>query len=192
MLLSQALKEWSVAVDALMQGQTILLLRKGGIREVGKQFQVPHRHVWLYPTYEHQKNHLLKSDWAERVTPVAPGWHPNQVTLQAWAEVVHVWTVDTLDAVNALLPFHIWNDQFVAERFRWQPTQPLHLLLLRTYRLMAPISMDWQSSYGGCRSWLTLENALETMPSTPVLDDSMFTQAVQQIQRQLPDISLGL
>ncbi|MEO0867752.1 MAG: DUF1802 family protein [Cyanobacteria bacterium J06642_11] len=190
MLLNESLKEWSVAVDALVQGQTILLLRKGGIREAGKQFEVPHQRVWLYPTYEHQKPQLLKPNWSDQVVPVEPGWHPNQVTLQAWADIDQVWTVDTLASVNALLPFHIWNEQFVVERFRWKPTQPLYLLLLRVYCLATPITIKWHSTYGGCRSWLTLENALETMPSTPVLDDKGFSQVVNSIQYQLQKTAL--
>ncbi|TVQ05475.1 MAG: DUF1802 family protein, partial [Leptolyngbya sp. DLM2.Bin27] len=32
-MVSWVLKEWQVAVTALRQGETILLLRKGGIRE---------------------------------------------------------------------------------------------------------------------------------------------------------------
>lgn len=189
MLLNQALKEWSVAVDALVQGQMILLLRKGGIREVGKQFQVPYRQVWLYPTYEHQKPHLLKPNWSKQVVSVDPGWHLTQVPLLAWAEISHVWTVDTLDAVNTLLQFHIWNEQFVAERFRWKPKLPLHLLLLRVHCLTSSIYINWQPAYGGCRSWLTLETALETTPSVPVLNEQTFAQRVQHIQDQLQDMA---
>ena len=36
------LKEWAITVDALAQGQQILLLRKGGIHESGKDFRVVH------------------------------------------------------------------------------------------------------------------------------------------------------
>lgn len=187
MLLNQALKEWSVAVDALVQGQIILLLRKGGIREAGKRFQVqlPHGRVWLYPTYEHQKPHLLKPKWSLQVSPVEPGWHPDQVTLQGWADIAQVWTVDTLEVVNALIPFHIWNEQFVAERFRWKPSQPLHLLALRVHRLTTPVVIDWRPAYGGCRSWCTLENDMDTMPSAPVLDDGAFALRVEQIEAHL-------
>lgn len=184
-MLNQALKEWSIAVDALTQGQTILLLRKGGIREVGKHFKVPHQQVWLYPTYEHQKPNLLKSPWAQQVTTVAPGWHPTQVTIQAWADIAHVWTISTQSAVESLLPFHIWNEQFVAERFRWKPNQPLHLLLLRVYRLSTPVQINWQTNYGGCRSWLTLHDTLDETPSTPVLDEQRWTTFVDQIQNQI-------
>ena len=55
-----ALKEWAVTVQALAQGQQILLLRKGGIHESGKNFRVIHPDFLLYPTYEHQREDLLK------------------------------------------------------------------------------------------------------------------------------------
>ena len=45
--LSFALKEWNIAVKALEKGQTILLLRKGGIKEISGQFQVNHNPVLL-------------------------------------------------------------------------------------------------------------------------------------------------
>jgi len=38
---THALKEWAVAVDALEQGKTIMLLRKGGIHEQGGRFSCP-------------------------------------------------------------------------------------------------------------------------------------------------------
>lgn len=184
-MLQHALKEWSIAVDALVQGQTVLLLRKGGIREVGIHFEVPHQRVWLYPTYEHQKPHLLKPHWAPQVTMAAPGWHPTQVTIKAWADISYTWTVRTPDAVEALLPFHIWNQQFVTERFRWKPSQPLQLLLLRVYRLATPVQLNWTSTYGGCRSWLTLENPLSTLSSIAVLDKQPWTELIQQIHSQI-------
>ena len=55
-----ALKEWAVTVESLAEGQQILLLRKGGIHEEGKDFKVIHPEFLLYPTYEHQRKDLLK------------------------------------------------------------------------------------------------------------------------------------
>ena len=55
-----ALKEWAVTVQALAQGRQVLLLRKGGIHEEGKDFRVVHPEFLLYPTYEHQREDLLK------------------------------------------------------------------------------------------------------------------------------------
>ncbi|MEL6332616.1 MAG: DUF1802 family protein [Cyanobacteria bacterium J06633_23] len=184
-MLSHALKEWSIAVDALVQGQTILLLRKGGIREKDKHFTVPRKRVWLYPTHEHQKPHLLKPQWAKQVTQVEPGWHPTQVTIKAWADIAQVWTVRNLDTIKALQPFHIWNGQFVTERFRWQPNQPLHLLLLRVHGLTSHVQLGWQPDYGGCRSWLNLKVPIDELPSAPVLDQTAWVNIEQKIHDQI-------
>lgn len=55
-----ALKEWAVTVLALAQGQQALLLRKGGIHESSKDFRVIHPEFLLHPTFEHQREDLLK------------------------------------------------------------------------------------------------------------------------------------
>ncbi|MGC1218532.1 MAG: DUF1802 family protein, partial [Phormidesmis sp.] len=60
MLITAALKEWSVAVDALAAGETILLLRKGGIKEDNGQFSAQADRAMLFPTFEHQRRDLLK------------------------------------------------------------------------------------------------------------------------------------
>ena len=57
-----ALKEWAVTVQALAKGGQVLLLRKGGIHEEGKDFRVIHPEFLLYPTYEHQREDLLKPE----------------------------------------------------------------------------------------------------------------------------------
>ena len=57
-----ALKEWAITCEAIGRGEQILLLRKGGIHEDGKDFRVIHREFLLYPTYEHQKADLLRTE----------------------------------------------------------------------------------------------------------------------------------
>lgn len=171
MQLQHALKEWSVAVEALVQGKTSLLLRKGGIRERGGKFTVPHDQVLLYPTYEHQRPDLLKPDYRDRVTSVASGWHPDTIKLQAWASIEHVAQVQDTERVQALLSLHIWTEQFVTERLRWKPQTPLYLLLLRTYVLPRPTTIPWTAAYGGCRSWIEVP-AVDIAQKTPALTDA--------------------
>jgi hypothetical protein len=48
-----ALKEWAITVEAMAQGDQVLLLRKGGIHEEGKDFRVIHDEFLFYPTYLH-------------------------------------------------------------------------------------------------------------------------------------------
>ena len=131
MVLVNALKEWAIAVDALTAGQTILLLRKGGIREKG--FEVKNKRFWLYPTYEHQKPNLLKPEYASKVTPVESGWHPETVEIKSYAEITDVLTTEDGDRLNSLLPHHIWNEQMISDRLKWKPKQPIAILLLKVF-----------------------------------------------------------
>ncbi len=179
--LSHAFKEWAVAVEALEAGETILLLRKGGIRETAKNFQINHTQVWLYPTYEHQKPHLLKPEYADKVTIVESGWHPEKVRIGSLANITQVISVPKPEQVNRLQPYHIWNEQMVNERFKWKPHQPLSILLLRVYRLWQPIFIPYHQSYGGCRSWIDLQESLSLEKLEAVLNDNTYKQQVNQI-----------
>lgn len=178
--LTTALKEWAVAVDALARGETILLLRKGGIRE--QTFSIAQPQFWLYPTYEHQKPHLLKPTYVEQVTPVESGWHPQTVEIQAWAEMTHSFQVAEASTINALLPFHIWTEAFVTDRLKWKPRSSVSVLLLRVYRLPQPQSLTYQPEYGGCKSWIELKNPFPLEPSVPVLPEDRYAQQVQAIE----------
>lgn len=179
--LKYALKEWAIAIRALETGATILLLRKGGIREVSGRFEVQNRSCLLYPTYEHQKPHLLKPAYAESVTTVASGWHPSTVSIRSWAEITEIFCVSEESVVKQLLAHHIWNEQWVSERFGWKPRQPLYLLLLRTYKLSQPQSIPYRQEYGGCKSWLELETEISTAASVPVLSQAEYAKQVEAI-----------
>ncbi|NET59176.1 MAG: DUF1802 family protein [Symploca sp. SIO2E6] len=180
---THALKEWAIAVDALERGKTIMLLRKGGIREESKLFQVTYNQVLLYPTYEHQQSHLLKAEYASQVKPVTSGWHPETVRIGSWAEITDILAVRDDSAVKALLPYHIWNEQFARERFQWKPHQPLYILLLRTYRLPQPLIIPYYQEYGGCRSWIDLTEAIALDNLVPVMDDVNYTKQSLQIRQ---------
>jgi hypothetical protein len=160
--IATALKEWAVVIEALLTGDTILLMRKGGIRE--GSFTMASDRVLLYPTYEHQRSHLLKSE--APVIPQEPS--SGQVTLTAWANITDVLLVSEAKQLQALMPHHIWTGQFASERFNWKPKQPLSVLLLRTYTLQ-PVKIPQREQYGGCRSWIELERAMEIDEARPVL-----------------------
>jgi hypothetical protein len=178
---THALKEWAVAVDALEQGKTIMLLRKGGIKEERNRFSVAHNQILLYPTYEHQQPNLLKTEYAPQVKPVTSGWHPETVRLGSWAEITDILPVTEESTVTALLPYHIWNEQFVNDRLKWKPRQPLYILVLRAYRLPQPQIIPYRSEYGGCRSWIDLAEPISIEGVIPVLDDAEYIKQVAAI-----------
>ncbi|MBD1845485.1 DUF1802 family protein [Cyanobacteria bacterium FACHB-63] len=177
--MKHALKEWSIAIKALEQGETILLLRKGGIREEQGRFEVPFRRVLLYPTYEHQDPALLKQP--NLVDRVESGWHPETIEISSIADITDVFQVSDAEVVRSLLPFHIWNDRFVEERLKWKPRSPLYLLLLRVFRLPQPQKIGYQEAYGGCRSWIEIEDVAIDQ-TTPVLSEAEYQERVGEIR----------
>jgi hypothetical protein len=177
-----ALKEWAVAVTALENGQTIMLLRKGGIHEQNGRFQVAHNQILLYPTYEHQQPFLLKPEYAELVYPVTPGWHPETIRISSWAKISDILPVADEAVVNALLPFHIWNEHFISDRLKWKPRQPLYVLLLRTYKLPQAQEISHRSEYCGCKSWIDLAEQIDLQGSEPILSDFSYSRLVAEIR----------
>jgi hypothetical protein len=170
-----ALKEWAVVIEALLTGDTVLLMRKGGIRE--GSFTMAGDRVLLYPTYEHQRSHLLRSEAITIPQELSPG----QVTLAAWANITDVLQVSEAEQLQALMPQHIWTEQFASERLKWKPKQPLSVLLLRTYALTQPVKIPEREQYGGCRSWIELESAMEIDEARPVLTQKEYVLRSQLI-----------
>lgn len=184
--LDEALKEWAIAVEALTTGNTIMLLRKGGIRE--KSFQVKYSPVWLYPTYEHQKPNLLKSAYAKSVVPVESGWHPSTVEIKSCAEITDVLPINSMSQVQGLLPYHIWNEQMIGDRLKWKPQQPLVVLLLRVYGLPSnkPChNIPYSDRYAGCKSWIKLLEPISTEGLIPVIEEDSYTQKVREIKQAI-------
>ena len=183
-LTNQALKEWKIAIQALEQGQTILLLRKGGIREQGGKFNVAQDKILLYPTFEHQQPTLLKPEYANQVQLVSSGWHPQTVKISSFAEITDILSWNNSQdqsLINALMPFHIWNEIFVRDRLQFKPQQPLYILLLRTYKLPKVYEIPYDSSYGGCRSWIELQENIPLDNMIPVLTQENYDQQVSTI-----------
>jgi len=183
-LTNHALKEWKIAIQALEQGQTILLLRKGGIREQGGKFNVAQDKILLYPTFEHQQPTLLKPEYANQVQLVSSGWHPQTVKISSFAEITDILSWNNSQdqsLINALMPFHIWNEVFVRDRLQFKPQQPLYILLLRTYKLPKVYEIPYDSSYGGCRSWIELQENIPLDNMIPVLTQENYDQQVSTI-----------
>ncbi|MEG4533678.1 DUF1802 family protein [Microcoleus sp. D2_18a_D3] len=179
---TRALKEWNVAVNALEQGQTIVLLRKGGIREQAGQFNVTDKQVLLYPTFEHQQPDLLKPEFAHQVNTVESGWHPEVIRIGSWAEITDVFLVAWEPAITALFPYHIWNEKFVSDRLKWKQTQPIYIFLLRAYRLAEIREIPYIPEYGGCRSWIDLADAISLEGSQAVLSDREYIERSNEIR----------
>jgi hypothetical protein len=195
-----AFKEWAVTVRALAEGEQLVTLRKGGIREPNKHFDVEHERFFLYPTFDHQRADLVREShrpelrraleegvWADG-EPALHGARsglallpPDRVRIRAWAEVAAQYTVTDPRVVDALSPFYVWTPDYAEKRLEWKRRHPLHVLLLRTYRIPRPVTVKVKDEYAGCRSWLELQRDLP-FEGTPVLADEEFDRAAEEIE----------
>ena len=144
-----------------------------------EKFSAEANRVVLFPTYEHQKPELLKAQYQSAVTPVPPGWHPETITLKAWAEITHIFLTDDANKVEAIAPFHIWQPDLAQTRLKWKPNQPLYVLALRAHRFHNDITLPWQPTYGGCRSWVTLASKLD-LPENAVIKEERYLAQVKR------------
>lgn len=186
-MVAWALKEWDAAVTALLQGQTILLLRKGGIREQQGQFTVTTRQVLLLPTFEHQKPSLIKPEFQSLVRSEPPEMTATAVSFEGWADITHLFTLPSTEAAMDLVPDLIWTGEFVQERLQWQSNRPLYGLLLRAYRFSAPIVLPWHSGYRGCRSWVELGQMVTPEDSVPAIAEADYHHRVERLLADLPE-----
>jgi hypothetical protein len=198
-----ALKDWAVTVRALAEGEQLVTLRKGGIREENKHFELAGRRFFLYPTFDHQQAGLVRESHIPELkraledgvwNPPAPTARmmeagvavaqPVSVRLRAWAEVVDSYEVTRPDALDSLVPYHVWTPEYAAKRFKWKPRHPLHVLLLRTYRIPRPVTIRVADEYLGCKSWIDVERDLP-FEGTAVVSDDEFAAIRTDIEQRL-------
>jgi len=187
--MAPALKEWAVIVHALLEGEQILDVRKGGLREDGRHFAVQSERVWLYPTAEHQKADLLEEPyrhWIE-LAPTSPVGQP--IRIDGWADIVRIATVTEPEQLEAIASRLIWTSDYAESRFNWKKRDPLWVLALRVHRLLEPITVPWRDEYGGCTSWVDLDGLPAdpaSVPSEPALSDVAFGARLQGTIDALP------
>ncbi len=181
-----ALKEWAVTLEALAGGEQILLLRKGGIHEDGKDFRVIHSEFLLYPTYEHQRPELLQAAHQPALqTLLEQPRDTEKITFTHFAKAEEVLEISDQRKVDDLEPHHIWTTAYAQSRLHWKPMLPLSVMLLRTYRLEASVTVPWLQEYSGCTSWVDIITDVPLGRLEPVLGDDEFQRKVDEIKGSL-------
>ncbi|MEJ7814727.1 MAG: DUF1802 family protein [Rubrobacter sp.] len=190
--LQHALKEWAVAVRALERGETALVVRKGGIRE--KAFAVPRTRFLLIPGYEHQRPELLKEEYRGLMDGIPDLADDGPLRFSSFAEVEGAYEISEAEELSALDPYHMWTPEYAESRFKWRPKKPLTVLVLRTYLLTETIELPYRDEYGGCKSWIELQEPLSVEGARAALSDEDFDRLVAPalgVLRSLEPASVG-
>jgi hypothetical protein len=174
--LRYALKEWAVAVKALERGETALVVRKGGIRE--KAFAVPKTRFLLLPGYEHQKPELLKSKHRPLMDEIPNLTDDGLLRVSSFAEVAGAYEISEPEELAAIDPHHMWTSESAESRFKWRPKKPLTVLVLRTYLLPETVELPYVDAYGGCKSWIELQQTVPVEGARPALTEEDFHRLI--------------
>ena len=191
-MVTTALKEWAVAVKALSEGRQVLLVRKGGISEETRHFKIVSERFLLFPTYEHQRADLLQPDFQEDLIAVlAEPRDPARVRFDTFAELTDLFEIADPAQVEALAPFYCFSTQYAEERLRWKPRHPLLVMAVRAYRLKKPIEVASRPDFGGCKSWLTLDEDVTPDNLVAAVDDATYAARIAEVRAALDRVPAG-
>jgi hypothetical protein len=177
--LGVALKEWDSVCQALIQGRQIVLLRKGGIHESGGEFELEFRRFFLFPTFLHQDQTMLK-DSAQDLFSYS-GSEPSTIQISAFADVTDIVPIETIDQITAIDAHHVWTPKLLQTRMNYRPENPLYLLLAKVQKLPQPVTIENHQSYAGCKSWVGLRKTINVKGSTLVLDPPTYQQQRDEV-----------
>ncbi|QEN14999.1 DUF1802 family protein [Mycolicibacterium sp. ELW1] len=153
--MTTALKEWSAAVHALLDGRQTVLLRKGGIHE--KRFAVAAEEFLLFPTVAHSHAERVRPQHRDLLAGAEPDSTDGHVVIRAAAKVVAAVAVSDPQGLSDIEDLHIWTAESVqADRLDFRPRHQLTVLVVQAFPLAQPIRLAREPHYRGCTSWVQL------------------------------------
>ncbi len=181
-LTAPALKEWSAAVHAMLDGRQTVLLRKGGIHE--KRFEVNASRFLLFPTVAHSHAERVRPEHRDLLDAAADDSTDDAVVLRAGAKVVAAVEVNRPDALEEIAPLHIWTAESVrVDRLDFRPRHRLTVLVVQASPLVEPVRLARTPDYAGCTSWVQLP--LNPDWAEPVHDDAALQHIADCVRRSV-------
>jgi hypothetical protein len=181
----KALKEWAVVCDALKSGRQSVLVRKGGIIEETRDFQLVEKRFLMYPTYEHQNLDSVQTPYREGfAVTLAEQPKADIVRIDAWAEVTDLFLTHDLDALLALSELYAWSEDYIRMRMAYKPRKPMNVVIVRAHRLPASIDVPVEEHFAGCKSWVPLAEPFTLDGSVAALDDDEHAARVGRVAKE--------
>ena len=174
-----ALKEWSAAVHALLDGRQWVLLRKGGIGE--KRFELAAGEFLLFPTVAHSHAERVRPEHQDLLVAAAADSADDELVIRAAAKVVAAVPVNRPEGLSAIEDLHIWTaDSVRADRLDFRPKHKLAVLVVSVTPLREPVRIARTPEYAGCTSWVQLPVRPEL--GTPPGDDAALAEVAARVR----------
>jgi hypothetical protein len=164
-----ALKEWSAAVHAMLDGRQTVLLRKGGIHE--KRFDLSAGEFVFFPTIAHGHAERVRPEHRALLEAAGSDSTEDEIVVRAGAKVVAVVAVNRPEGLDDLLDTHIWTAASVrSDRVDFRPKHRLTVLVVQARPLAESLRLPRDPAYAGCKSWVDLPVSPDW--AEPVHDDA--------------------
>jgi len=181
-LTQPALKEWSAAVHAMLDGRQTVLLRKGGIHE--KRFAVTASRFLLFPTVAHSHIERVRPEHRDLLDPAAADCADDTLVVRAGAKVIAAVEVNRPEAIDEISPFHIWTvDSVQEDRLDFRPKHRLTVLVVQASPLVEPVRLVRTLEYAGCKSWVPLP--VDPTWAAPVHDCAALDDIAERVRRSV-------
>lgn len=177
--MTPALKEWSAAVHALLDGRQTVLLRKGGVGE--KRFEVAAGEFLLFPTVAHSHPQRVRPEHRDLLARAAADSADEHVLVRAAAKVVAALQVNRPEGLDDIQDLHIWTAASIrADRLDFRPKHKLAVLVVSAMPLIEPVQVTRIPEYAGCTSWVQLP--ISPSLAAPVHDDDALAEVAARVR----------
>ena len=178
-LTQPALKEWSAAVHAMLDGRQTVLLRKGGIHE--KRFAVTASRFLMFPTVAHSHAVRVRPEHRDLLDAAAADSADDALVIRAGAKVVAAVEVNQPERLEEIAALHIWTPESVREdRLDFRPKHRLTVLVVQASPLVDPVRLVRTPEYAGCKSWVPLP--VDPTWAAPVHDDATLQEIASHVR----------
>lgn len=177
-----ALKEWSAAVHAMLDGRQTVLLRKGGIHEKRFDANVGAAGEFVFfPTVAHSHAERVRAEHLDLLEAARLDSDEDEILIRAGATVFAAVAVNRPDGLQDLEDTHIWTAASVrSDRLDFRPRHRLTILVVQARPLAEPQRLSRDRAYAGCKSWVDLPMAPHW--ADPVHDDETLAAIAQRVR----------
>jgi hypothetical protein len=184
--LRTCLKVSPAVLRAMGEGKHSLLLQPVGSEGFEGHFPIRDLEFFLVPCRDEDKQgirpefHELTSGESDR--------NDRKVTIRYKAQAVDVAMIMEGSSLKAFSDWHIWTDEWLQARLKWNPTNPMFLLTCKVVRLEPPLELPWKEAYEA-GPWMRLEEEeLPPMAFVPVMEHVDFLKIAVDVKAALAEV----
>ena len=183
-ILSVGLKEWAIVIEAILDGRQPLLIRRGAMGELRRDYQVLRPEFLLCPTYEEQTREHVTEAWRDRLARVQSlRPDPSEAILKGYASVDAIWELKGQEALKTAASRTIWSLDFLARRF--PAGSPACALLIRAHRFPHAREIHGLGKAASAMSWVELSDEITLEGARPAITDEVFHRLAAEIHQEL-------